>query len=461
MGIFSLLKKALRIGRRPQHRPQAIFEHTEESGPEEKFNAPLDPGGRAAPTAASLTADFRILRASTLLQMKGPMPKFEQLRSEQPSAWFHPDAPPSAVLFVSHRWKTPAHPDPDDAQADAIRSFLTAVRDVDESRELSAFKRRRRVPSLQVHGIFQAAYFLENGIAFGQQDADARNDRDDESFLDRLGVWYDFSCMPQDGTGSLSLVPSLARIHELIGESTMLVLRWPGDDYDARAWCAAEISTEPDIERSQCKRIVLRLDQLSRPIPLQDLVNSEQTPFFDEVRESMAVDLKHWNDSPRRALVRLHQLYHFLADLEDERDMPLFTARRKPEIFRGQRTLLGEMITRLGSLSRRDLSLPANGRLQADVSTEVVAALRSAGLRCTNPEDLLFTGLMILYSRHRGAAQMARFYGACIERYFARKPLMLARYREQRGPYSIDVWWVFDDEPPDSPSWKPPRWGVD
>jgi hypothetical protein len=462
MGLVSLLGKALRrfVGRAERQR-LTIFDHTEEAVPSAKINAPVDPGGRPVASPGALVAEFRILRASAVLRMEGPMPKFEQLQAEQPSSWFSPDSPPSAVLFVSHRWKTPTHPDPDGAQGNAIRAFLAAVRDVDESREASASVRRRRVPSLLVHGVFQAAYFLENGISFGRQEGGAWSDDlddDRESVVDRIGIWYDFSCMPQDGIGSLSLVPSLARIHELIGESTMLILRWRGDDYDARAWCAAEISTEPDIERSQCRRIVLRADQISRPIALKDLVHSKEAPYLDSTRESMAVDLQLWNEQPGRALVRLDQLYDFLTELEEERDMPLFTARRKPEIFRGQRALLVGMIERLGALSRRDFALPAKGRLQADVAAEVVAALRLARLGCTIPDDLLFTGLMILYSRHRGAPQMARFYKVCIERYFAGKPLRLARYRERRDGHSVDVWWVFEDEPPDSAAWRRPMW---
>lgn len=225
-------------------------------------NAPVDPN-RVQPTAGELTGEFRILRATWLMSKTGRMPKFEEIREESP--WFNPEAPPSAVIFVSHRWESPKHPDANGAQADALRAFLGAVRNVHEVRSAPKDERRAQVSSLLVHGVLQAAYFLDSGIAFGTERGawDAGSKIDD--VLDSVGVWYDFSCMPQEGPADLSLVPGLQSIHQLIGESTMLILRRPNDQYDERAWCAAEISAEPDRARQQCSRIVLRMDLVHRP----------------------------------------------------------------------------------------------------------------------------------------------------------------------------------------------------
>jgi hypothetical protein len=421
-------------------------------------NAPLDPLQSARATASDLAAQFHILRASALLEMNGPMPKFEQLRDAATSPWFAADSPPAAVLFVSHRWESALHPDPQGAQANAIRTLLATVREIDETSRASAADRRQRMPSLLAHGVLQAAYFLSEGIAFGQPGNAAWRDTDTPVDLARVGIWYDFSCMPQEGRVALPLVSELERIHHLIGESTMLSLRWPGDDYDSRAWCAAEISTEPDIERRQCRRIVLRVDELLKAFPIEQLVHSEENAYADQRRETFAKGLIDWIDEPAETFPRIRLLYDYLPEIEEEREMPLFTARRKPEIFRGQRTLLLEMIERLGGASKRDHRLRSNEHLNLDMAGVVLASLKAAQLVCSNPEDLLFTGLMILYARHRGAPQMAAFYGACIARYFARRSLTLARYRERREYTTVDVWYVFDDEPPDSPAWKRPRW---
>ncbi len=441
------------------------------SGLPEVGNAPVDPN-RVQPTAAELTGEFRILRATWLMSKSGRMPKFEEIRKESP--WFNPEAPPSAVIFVSHRWESPKHPDPNGAQSDALRAFLGAVRNLHEVRSGTKDERRAQVPSLLVHGVLQAAYFLDNGIAFGRAEhgaweADAKLD----DVLDSVGVWYDYSCMPQDGPADLSLAPGLQSIHQLIGESTMLILRRPNDHYDERAWCAAEISAEPDRARQQCARIVVRMDLLHQAFPLKHIIQSDEphrapdmrtaealfgtstSEFSRPTREIMAKGLENWIEDPESAFAHLYQLYVFLSEVEDEREVPVFTARRNPELFRGQRTLLLEMIERLGAVTKTDFALGRKGRLEVDVAAEVMGAMKKAKLRASDPEDLLFTGLMILYSRHRGARRMAAFYGECLARYFGKKSLRLARYRELRDFRSIDVWCVFDDEPLDSPRWKP------
>jgi hypothetical protein len=335
-------------------------------------------------------------------------------------------------------------------------------------------ERRAQVPSLLVHGVLQAAYFLDNGIAFGRPEGGAWGaDSKFDNVLDSVGVWYDYSCMPQEGPADLSLVPGLHRIHQLIGESTMLILRRPNDQYDGRAWCAAEISAEPNRTRQQCARIVVRMDLLHRIFPLKHIIQSDEphrTPdmrtaealfgtstseFSRPTREIMAKGLEDWIEDPESALARVRPLYIFLSEVEDEREVPLFTARRNPELFRGQRTLLLAMIERLGVVTETDFALGRKGRLELDVAAEVLGAMKKAKLRASDPEDLLFTGLMILYSRHRGAPRIAAFYGECLARYFAKKSLRLARYRELREFMSVDVWCVFDDEPLDSPRWKP------
>src|SRR5688572_11477988 len=131
-----------------------------------EHNAPLDARARPHSGARELAATFNILRASSLLAMRGPMPKYEDLRGRGSSDFFSGDEPPVRVVFVSHRWESGAHPDPRGSQADSIRAFLTAVRSVSDARQGSAARRRELVPSLLVHGVFQAAYFLERGIAF-------------------------------------------------------------------------------------------------------------------------------------------------------------------------------------------------------------------------------------------------------------------------------------------------------
>jgi hypothetical protein len=39
--------------------------------------------------------------------------------------------------------------------------------------------------------------------------------------------------------------------------------------------------------------------------------------------------------------------------------------------------------------------------------------------------------------------------------------LRLIRYRERRSPSALRVWWVFADEPWDSPARRMPKWAAD
>jgi len=236
-----------------------------------EVNAPLDPFGRR-PDAQDLARTFSFLRASFVVTTDRALSKFEDLVSREQQGFFRPDEPPAAVLFLSHRWETPEHPDPLGRQADCIRMFLKAVDDIVRTGSLSAEERGACVPSLLSHGRFQAAYFVDNGIAFSQPEkkwhehwkSRAQNSGTAvrEYVLDHIGVWYDYACLPQEDVGSQRLADSLFRIHELIGECTMLVLRYPGDDYECRSWCASELAIEPNIERHACRKIVLRLDKL-------------------------------------------------------------------------------------------------------------------------------------------------------------------------------------------------------
>jgi hypothetical protein len=328
-----------------------------------------------------------------------------------------------------------------------------------------------QVSTLLMHGPFQAAYFVDNGIAFGSTDkrwynrghqGSPQNDNTaSEGVLEEIGVWYDFACLPQKIEGSQRLMNSLMQIHELIGESTMLVLRYPGDSYDTRAWCASEIAVESDIQRDPCRKIVLRLDKLGKPIRMEELTESNGSEYNTGARRIIAKPLEEWPKPTSRPLSRVSELYRmFLPELEEDRDFPLLTTRLKPEMFRGQRTLLLAMIEKLTTLSDRDASSPLreDNRLGVDIKDSVQSAMQEAGLKCKNPHDLVYTGFLILYSRHRGAPEMAAFYGQCMVRWVEGRSTTLTRYREKREFHNIRVWYIFDDETLKLPSEGPPVW---
>lgn len=445
-------------------------------------NAPLDPKGQRRADPSELTSLFNILRASFILRTEGPLPRYEDLLHTAQDAWFKPDEPPRAVLFISHRWETPDHPDPRGVQATALRAFLRNVRELAATASGSEPERSARVPSLLVHGVFQAAYFLDNGMTFGG-DGQVRWDEpakdlsesasvpSQEDVLERIGLWYDFACMPQGGPraakaetyhSSGRLIDALARIHELIGESTMIVLRHPEDAYESRAWCVAELSIDPDIELSSCRKIVMRLDMMGNKIPMSLLTEDAASEYSAGSRRILAKTIGEWATRPRAAMSRVGELYDmFLSELEAGRTTPLFTTPGSGLVFPAQREFMINMISALSYLTMLDVT---NGKsdteykLDFDMAEVVAGAMQKAGLECTNPEDLIFTGFTILYARHRGAPEMAAFYANCLLRWLEGRSTTLARYREAREQYAISVWAVFDDESADSIGWQPPPW---
>ncbi len=102
-----------------------------------------------------------------------------------PASYFGPVVPGKS-WFVSHRWATPAHPDPSRTQFEIVREFV----------------HRKRVH----------------------------------------GIWYDYSCMPQEPHSSAAdrqlFADSLKHMNSLIVTTNFLSIE--SDDYFSRAWCYYE-----------------------------------------------------------------------------------------------------------------------------------------------------------------------------------------------------------------------------
>jgi hypothetical protein len=186
-----------------------------------------------------------------------------------------------AVIFVSHRWHSPSHPDPEGEQLSAVKIFLPWVKkwcdptDSGQARE-AFFNCSREIRQVQgktssrPHWLtFQAAYFLGSYSPFDGKGAGSRGDLLSlgGDALNRIGVWYDYTSTPQAPANRGQLVVALERIHELLGACNLITLRHPGDDYDARAWCAAEVAIDPDIDRTRFRQICVRLDKIGEAFP--------------------------------------------------------------------------------------------------------------------------------------------------------------------------------------------------
>ncbi len=219
--------------------------------PVPRGNAPLDPFGSDEESGGQIARDFRFIRGSAMLDGDAKLARHQVLLRERPEAFFPAGELPLLVLFVSHRWQSLIEPDPRGTQADSIRTFLRNVGAVAAAASLPPRERIKIVPSLRVHGPFQAANLLGNGLVTQSTRGGLRWQEIGDSVLERIGIWYDFACLPQGTAGFRAskddvegqmVGAALRRLHILVSASTVLALRREDDDYAERAWCVAELA---------------------------------------------------------------------------------------------------------------------------------------------------------------------------------------------------------------------------
>jgi hypothetical protein len=435
-------------------------------------------------TTARLAGEFRILRASRVLAHEGALPSFEQIQVGDPDAWWFTERePPRLVLFISHRWKGGDRPDPLGTQADALRGFLRRIQEVAAASAATAAERSQRVPSLFVHGVFQAAYLL--GVA-----DPAADDQDSwyefvraaveagdpaaaaDTVLQHLGIWYDYACFPQaQGTGAAAesvrnreIHDGLRRLAALIEHSVVLSVRESFDGYAQRGWCAVELS----VGKHRRRHVILRPDWAGEPFEPSELLGSE---VIKHSLEQLVAGMQRWPDNPLHALHIVRYHFGLLDELEEGRTTPMFTSPRPPGVTPGLQPLLVQMIQQLGAVSRMDeersQAAPASFGtdqdsvgLEIDVGALVANAMDAADLHCSHPGDVQYVALLMLYQRNRGVPEFARFYAECLRRVLDGESLQLLRYREDRDmtdpahPMQMRVWWVFQG----APTSRPPAW---
>lgn len=406
------------------------------------------------PLGKSLADSFSIMRADWLVQTQGILPKFEDILMTSPEAFFDCEEHPRSVLFISQRWDDTLQPDPTGRKADAIREFLKHCERFGSNpdnldRETSTYLLR--------HGAFQAAYFVSRAKFFGESPDSTFEDEirfDPElPLLKQVGVWFDYSCLPQDGI-SEKLKENLSRIDELIYESTILILRYPEDDYEKRAWCAVEISGAADqIGRVAPKPLVLRLDRIGETISklnASERCVSSSLGLRDEFGTAQVIRKIFETELPE------HEEYN--------EDFDTFTIKRPPYVFEGLRDFLIAEINGISNLSQTDEMLNSMGVADADFGHDMEEMVKrwlvESNLKTSNERDLVYTGLMILYLRRRGLPETSQFYRTLLERHLAGKSLKIRRYREIRRGWGASLenscWWLFSDAPPGKglePNW--------
>ena len=194
------------------------------------------------------------------------------------SVFYPEDQIPALVLFVSHRWEGLTHPDPTGRQLKTIGYVLRHIPQVASLQKAPVDERLRRLPSIRAHGVVHAALLLGSCDESDKEDnvwqawAQAVKTKDAADLLDHVGIWYDYSCMPQvEGTSYKmtrgKMFENLIRLPDLVRNCPILILREENDDYNERGWCAAELAAA----RKDQQLIVVRMDLLGEPIKDSEL----------------------------------------------------------------------------------------------------------------------------------------------------------------------------------------------
>jgi hypothetical protein len=411
------------------------------------INAVLDPFGYQELTPRKLVEIFNIIKVNILLDEFSQFPRHEHLSDRY---FFREDDLPEAAIFVSHRWLSSHHPDPDGKQFEALKIFLSFIRRICGSKVGNDALRK----VIFTHGGYQAAYFLGAYNRFGPgNDSGAKLPSLGEGVLSKIGVWYDYSSMPQDPATRDQLVSALGRIHELIGASNFVALRQPQDEYDSRAWCAAEVATDPDIGRTHFRKICLRLDLIGQPFDPELLL--DQPRHWAKVAERALKELEGVKSGAEAAAAIEDFIEWVGAEAEDNRDWPLFFVKRKPWIFKGQKQFMVSVMGVLrhaSAFDEKEASNTSTFSIGLDVAEAVTSCAKSVGLGSSKEGDLPYTALLILYARHRGAPKLAGLFADSLQRYLRGRTTVLARYREQREPYDERCWYRFEDQIGDRPA---------
>jgi len=294
-------------------------------------------------------------------------------------------------IFVSHRWEAKDTPDPEGKQLALLHRLFTEVENL--AMGLTGFE----TPMVAQQGPVIAAHILFRTICSGEAGAEAKAAEYD--LLEHIGVWYDFSCLPQAPRSAAEDDVFARAMQDLPGlladpKVTTLILRWEGDDYRSRAWCFAEAA------------MAGRKEGTHWPFQLWAARWEAQVPGisgsggFGQIIERTSLELVSGIGPVCEALSWPHRL------------------------------TLDPCLPALAGILAKLETLPEGGDL--DFAVETAALLGKLGLACREERDGIAIHLMLLNSmvadHSRGTVNVLR---EASERFAARRPLRLRRLNGQ------------------------------
>jgi hypothetical protein len=273
----------------------------------------------------AIVSSFHITTAADLLAA-ARMLRHQDVRAT--ATWLPDDAQPLALLFLSHRWESPEHPDLSGRLMAGIHRFLEYLLVAVEATLVPRPQRIALVPSLTVEGMLQAEEIARRLLGFGPFSDDTASVAGSTAraqiterfracganrlaFRDwlarRIGVWLDYTCMPQRPLApddEVEVQHTLEMLDQLVGSSSLVALRSERDDYARRGWCLLEAFMGS--ARSFARGVVVDIDRLDQckdvPIPAEPVPRVPDALAAEVMTEAYQQDLEAFRDACARWL---------------------------------------------------------------------------------------------------------------------------------------------------------------
>lgn len=322
-------------------------------------------------------------------------------------------------LFVSHRWETPGHPDPCGRQHGAVTTLVSNLCDLwDGLAAEDARERIRLVPRLDQHGMAQSAVLLSRLDLPGNISEQHRGQSARDFLPDHIGIWYDYTCLPQEPRSpaeEAEFRAGMLSLPELFGSDavTLVALRESGDDYPNRAWCLAEALLTANKTGSQ--GVAVRMDLLGTMLELGAEGQERNLDLSRRLRAAM----DGWADAAVDGAAAANCLT-MLAVIAGHSPSEWFSTRDGiAPVYLGDvvsiaGVWLGSVLARLGRQQGRPVDLAAVLREVAE----------RAGVRCAAENDLVFVTLLMLHGESAPDTAIRAFYQECMERHLTGRPLV-------------------------------------
>jgi len=217
-------------------------------------------GGERGMDWKELTASFHVTSVEGLLSL-ARMERHQDVRARL--RWLEAGEPPLGMLFVSHRWASPEHPDPGGELMRSVQAFLRLLLAAVEALLAPREERLRLLPSISGEGALQAEEIARRLLGFGPLSGPAASPAGPEArkiiaaryrsgergpafrawIAQRIGAWLDYVCMPQrplSREDEPEFVRTLQSLDRLAESAILVAMRRAGDDYSVRGWCLLE-----------------------------------------------------------------------------------------------------------------------------------------------------------------------------------------------------------------------------